>query len=29
LFVYLADLPTGGLDAGTRISFTFYWPMRA
>jgi glucoamylase len=26
LGVYVADLPTGGLNAGTRISFTFYWP---
>jgi hypothetical protein len=25
LGVYVADLPTGGLVAGTRISFTFYW----
>jgi glucoamylase len=26
LGVYVADLPTGGLGAGTRISFTLYWP---
>jgi glucoamylase len=26
LGVHVADLPTGELAAGTRISFTFYWP---
>ncbi|MCG3160760.1 MAG: Glucoamylase [Acidobacteria bacterium] len=26
LGVYVADLPTGGLKAGSRISFTIYWP---
>jgi glucoamylase len=26
LGVYVADLPTGELAAGTRISFTIYWP---
>ncbi|MGC8596092.1 MAG: glucan 1,4-alpha-glucosidase [Candidatus Kryptoniota bacterium] len=24
--VYVADLPTGGLPAGTTLLFTFYWP---
>jgi glucoamylase len=26
LGVYVADLPTGDLAAGTRIGFTFFWP---
>jgi glucoamylase len=26
LGVYVADLPTGELGAGTLISFTFFWP---
>jgi glucoamylase len=27
-FGHVARLPTGGLDGGTRIDFTFYWPAR-